>query len=40
VKAAAKMARYFNNKLELWGDAKLVKRLTLEDLGEKEMENL
>jgi hypothetical protein len=40
VKAAGKMARYFNNKLELWGDAKLVNRLTLDDLGEKEMEHL
>jgi hypothetical protein len=36
-KAAAKMNRHFNHKLELWGEEKLVKRITLDDLDEKAM---
>lgn len=40
VQAAAKMARYFEHKAELWGEDKLVKRITLEDLGEKEMKHM
>jgi hypothetical protein len=35
-KAALKMCRYFEHKLNLFGDEKLVQRIALEDLGEKE----
>lgn len=38
--AATKMCRYFEHKLELWGEEKLVKRITLEDLGEKEVQHM
>lgn len=40
IEAAAKMARYFDHKALLWGEEKLVKRITLEDLGEKEMQHM
>lgn len=35
-KAALKMYRYFEHKLNLFGDEKLVRRITLDDLGRKE----
>jgi hypothetical protein len=39
-KAATRIAKYFQNKLELFGDAKLVKRITLEDMDEEDMETI
>ncbi len=35
--AAAKMHRYFKNKLELFGEGKLAKKITLDDLGDEEI---
>jgi hypothetical protein len=35
--AASKMCAYFQHKQTLFGEDKLVKRITLEDMGEKEM---
>lgn len=37
-KAARKMCRYFDHKMELFGYEKLVKKITLDDLGEQEMQ--
>lgn len=38
--AAAKMVTYFESKLELFGEEKLVKRITLEDLDEDALAEL
>lgn len=40
VKAAGKMYRHFNHKLELFGEEKLAKRITLDDLGEGGMAHM
>jgi hypothetical protein len=39
-KAARKLCRYYENKLELWGDDKLARPITLEDLTEFETEQI
>jgi hypothetical protein len=39
-KAATRIAKYFQNKLELFGEAKLVKRITLDDMDEEDMETV
>lgn len=39
-RAAAKMAAFFESKLELFGEEKLVKRITLEDLDKEDLANL
>jgi hypothetical protein len=38
--AAHKMSRFFVHKLELFGDEKLVQDITLDDLGEYEMQHM
>ena len=38
IKAATRMAKYFTYKLELFGEEKLVKDITLEDLSEDDMD--
>jgi hypothetical protein len=39
-KAAKRMARYFNEKLLLFGEDKLVKKITLDDLAEEDIKRL
>jgi hypothetical protein len=39
-KAAMRMAKFFEHKLELFGEDKLVKKITLEDLNEEELKIL
>jgi hypothetical protein len=37
-KAARRLAKYFEDKLHLFGEDKLVKKITLDDLSEEDME--
>eukprot|EP00339_Tiarina_fusa_P009765 CAMPEP_0117014084 /NCGR_PEP_ID=MMETSP0472-20121206/11499_1 /TAXON_ID=693140 ORGANISM="Tiarina fusus, Strain LIS" /NCGR_SAMPLE_ID=MMETSP0472 /ASSEMBLY_ACC=CAM_ASM_000603 /LENGTH=456 /DNA_ID=CAMNT_0004717569 /DNA_START=74 /DNA_END=1444 /DNA_ORIENTATION=- len=39
-KAARRMAKYFDEKLRLFGEEKLVKRITLDDLSEEDLSRL
>jgi len=39
-KAAARLCKYFSNKLKLFGDAMLAKSITLQDLGRDTLETI
>ena len=39
-KAASRMSRYFEHKLQLFGEERLVKKITLEDLDEGDLDSL